>query len=251
VRVQGRLATPAGTAIDAQTVTVAVGGTVRSVETSDDGRYQVTVEDVQPADVENTSAVPVTARFDGSGTNLGDSRAETNVRMEVLDGAGDSATGGFLGASTIEILAGVGFGVLAVLAAWLWTRRETSTDESPAAVSTSQRAGTGSEERNQSQQWLAHARSALSANDAEAATIAAYAAIRRQLAERAELSDSLTHHEFLAACRANIEQLDQSALTAVAEAYERATFAAQIDSEAASAAVEGAAALLGSSETDS
>ncbi|MFC6861858.1 hypothetical protein ACFQGE_00090 [Halomicroarcula sp. GCM10025817] len=250
VRVNGRLATSEGIAVGAQTVTVTVGGTVRSVETSDDGRYQVTVDDVQPADVENTSAVPVTARFDGSGTNLGDSRVETSVRMKALGGSGDGSADGFLGTSTIEILAGVGLGVCALLAAWQWTRRETSSGASPADVSTTQHVGTESEERSQSQQWLAHARSALSANDAEAATIAAYAAIRRQLEERAELSDSLTHHEFLSACRANVEQLDHAALTAVAEAYERATFAAQIDSEAASAAVEGAADLLGSSETD-
>lgn len=241
--IRGRLTTTEGTAIEERTVTVAIGGTVRSIETTDDGRYQLTVQNFSAADVENASSIPVTARFDGSGTNLADSSAETSIRIPVTDTSSGFSTG--------TILAGAGLGSLALLFAWLWTRRDASSEESTPSAASSQRSPTARAEADQSEQWLTHARSALSANDAEAATIAAYAAIRRQLEQRANLSDSLTHHEFLAACKANLEQFDDSALTAVATAYERATFAAQVDSEAASAAVEGAANLLGSSETES
>ena len=240
--IRGDLATTDGTPIEERTVTVAIGDTVRSVVTTTDGRYQVTVRNLSAADIENASSVPITARFDGSGTNLADSSAKASVRIPVADSAG--------GISPVEILAGVGLGMVALLFAWLWTRQEESTRDTSTDVTATQSSAVARSEEEQSLQWLVQARDALAENDAEAATVAAYAAMRERLAQRADLADSLTHHEFLAACRTNIEQLDESALEAVAKAYERTIFAAQVDTEAASAAVEGAADLLGSSETD-
>lgn len=245
VRVRGRLTTADGESVSDRTVTVDAGDTTRSVVTNRTGWYRVTIANVSQPEQANQSVLSVTARFDGARTNLEASQATTTVNM------GKPASSGFALSETLsslQLLAVALLGGLAVVGAAVWSQRtETGDASDPAAVADAD-PGPSAEVQDRSQQWLDQARSALADDDAKSATVAAYGAVRGRLEEQGGLSNSLTHREFRRACEAQIEAADDVMFSTLANAYERATFTATIDTETAADAVEAAADLLSTSD---
>jgi len=247
VRVRGRLTTVDGESVSGQTVTVDVGDTTRSVVTNRTGWYRMTIANVSQPERVNQSVLSVTARFDGARTNLAASQSTTTVKI----GKPASASSGFaLGKtlSSLQLLAIALLGGLAVVGAAVWSQRTEAGDASDPAVVAGQDPGPSAEVQDRSQQWLDRAHSALADGDAKSATVAAYGAVRGRLEEQGGLSNSLTHREFRRACEAQIEAADDAVFSTLANAYERATFTATIDTETAAAAVEAAADLLSTSD---
>lgn len=249
VTVQGRLTTADGTPVPNQPVTVTAGSVTQSVETNGAGRYTATVDSGTSSSGANNSTLPVTASFDGEGTNLGASEARTTVTAPAGSGAsGSGATGGVggLADSTVAVLAGAGIVaiVLVVLGVRRW-RAETA-DEGPTPPAGSDESTDGTDEpdpKSPSERWLAEAQSSLAADAFGPATVAAYAAVRARLQREAEVPETLTHREFVVAAESALEADDHAALRTLADAYEAAAFGGSVDADAASGAVSAAAAL--------
>jgi len=239
VLVRGRLTTVDGTAVSRQSVTVSVGETVQSTTTNQTGWYQIAVRNVSTADTANQSVLSVVVRFDGDGTNLESARTETTVSVPNVsqngsegDGSGDAlvVVGG------IVLLSSLG-------ASLLWFRRNNdSTDAEPSPPTTATEPQTNGGD-SVTTPWLDHAQSALSDDDIEQATVAAYASVREHANREAQLPNSLTHREFLAACESAETDIDPATISVVADAYEQATFAPTLDATTATKAVEAAGDL--------
>jgi len=246
VRLQGRLTTVDGQGVSGQRVVVSAGDTTRSVVTNRTGWYQVTILNVSESQVSDTSAVPVTARFDEAGTNLNSSRATTTVSLprvvrESVDSSG-------IPLSSSQLLVGSLLAGLLLIGGVVWARREDSFNDptSHTAESTTQPAE--SETTEVPQQWLDRARSALADGDSQTAAVVAYSAVRSHMEDEKGLASTLTHREFRSVSEAELTDTDRAMLAAVSIAYEQATFTSTITTEMATEAVEAAVSLL--SRTD-
>lgn len=240
VVVEGRLRTASGTRIPNQSVSVAVGDTVQTVETNESGWYRASVRNVSGMAGDNASAVPVTARFDAAGGNLDSSRAETSIAVP-----GSESTGPLPWSETLSVAVGGGVVSLVVLAgAVVWIRRddgvETPEETAVTPASPDDRLGGPTP-----QQWLDDAETTLVAGDRNGAAIATYAAVRAGLGQRTDLPDTLTHTEFLAVCGTELDDIDIEALSTVVDAYERATFAGRIEPNEVRTALRAAKRLIG------
>jgi hypothetical protein len=246
VVVDGRLRTGSGEQVPNQSVSVAVGETVQSVETNESGWYRVSMRNVSGTTGDNTTTLPVTVRFDAAGGNLGSSRAETSISLPESDSTSSGETTGLLPWSeTVSLAIGGGVVSLVVLAgAVVWVRRDDG-------VETSEETAVTPESSDDSiggptpQQWLDDAETTLVAGDRKRAAIATYAAVRAGLGQRIDLSETLTHTEFLAVCGTELEDIDIEALSTVVDAYERATFAGHIESGEVRTALRAAKRLIG------
>ncbi|MDS0280770.1 hypothetical protein [Haloarcula onubensis] len=237
LRVRGRLQTTDGDGIGGRQLRLSLDGTNRSVTTNATGWYRLTVANASTLDGASNGTLAVQARFDGDGTNLGDSRAETSVALA-------SGAGGEADSSPPLVLGGVVVGVLVVAGVVGWSRRQRGRVSSEPGTTAPEPTPTGAETSAPSETWLDRARSALAAGDDERAIVTAYGAVRRHLDRDAGLAPTLTHREFVAAAEG--ELADDEALSTVATAYERTTFLGEPDSADAAAAVDAAAALLAS-----
>lgn len=246
IQVRGRLITADGQGVAGQRVIVSVGDTTQSLGTNRTGWYQVTMTDVSNPQTSNTSAVPVTARFDGSRTNLDSSQAMTTVNVAGVAGRGVDSSDSFLSAG--QLLIGSLLGGLMMVGGAVWARRRGSASDSAPPDTEAPTPSTAPEASNISQQWLERARSTLADENARGATVAAYSAVRSRLAQQGGLSDVLTHREFHTASEAQVEDADSGMLAAVSTAYEQAIFTASIDVETATEAVEAATNLLSDSD---
>ncbi|WP_178917795.1 hypothetical protein [Natronomonas gomsonensis] len=240
LEIEGRLRTESGTRIPDQSVSVAVGESVQTVETNESGWYRTSVRNVTGTADENASTVPVTARFDATGGNLQSSRAETTIAVP-----GSASTGLLPWSETVSLAIGGGVVSLVLLAgAVVWVRRddgvETSEETAVTPESSDDRLGGPTP-----QQWIDDAETTLVAGDHKGAAIATYAAVRAGLGQRIDLSDTLTHTEFLAVCGTEIDDIDIEALSTVVDAYERATFAGSIEPSEVRTALRAAKRVVG------
>ncbi len=234
IRIHGRLRTAdRGTGIGAQRIHLRFGDTNRSVETNETGWFRLRLSNISSTDSDGN--LSVTARFDGSGTNLQDSRAETTV---ILDSAGDAGE-----SQPPLVLAGLVLGVLVITGVVGWSQRQGSREVTNGSDAVSETTATTTSP-DVSREWLERARDALSTGDNERAVASAYGAIRHKLERDASLPTTLTHREFVGASEAALDETDSGALWTVAMAYERAAFEGSIDSTAAEEAVDAAATLL-------
>ncbi|WP_135306460.1 hypothetical protein [Haloarcula amylovorans] len=195
----------------------------------------------------------MTARFDGSGTNLGSSRAKATTTIEGDAGTGileigQPGDGGFgvpgLGGERLDIALLVGIGLLVLAGLGLWLRGGDSDTATTPDTSGQTEPSSNPDTPSLAQQWLAQAQAALANNDSKGATVAAYAAVRERLQRRADIPESLTHREFLTACADRVDTVEMRSLESLAEAYERATFMATSDTSTATAAIEAAQSIL-------
>ena len=237
LRVRGRLRTADGDALGARELRVTIGETNRSVETNATGWYRLAVSNASALDGAGNGTLAVAVRFDGGGTNLRDSRAETAVTLPSTTREEDSLMP--------LVVAGI-VGVLVVAGVVGLSQRQPEDETDETATPTPAPIPSDTPSSDQSMLWLDRARSALVAGDDERAIVAAYAAVRRFLEREASLSPTLTHWEFVTAGTDALSGDDTDALSAVATAYERSAFLAERDS---AAAVGAATALLPEPDT--
>ncbi len=259
LEVSGALTTSDGVGAGGQSVSLSLDGErLGTVTTGNDGRFATTVP-VSPD--EDGEEVRVEAAFDGTGSNLGSSQAETIVALELPAGTGDPGGGGASsgdpggalpgGTSPAEIVSenavpvgavlGAGALVLMLGAVW-WYRRlegeETSTDTVPDESPT-----TAERETNVLESLFDHATTHLESGDADSAIEASYSAVRRQFAATIDAGQALTHWEFYRAYRDASDSSDEEsesettedALRDLTEAYEQAVYSpgsVQIDDAA-------------------
>lgn len=249
VYVRGQLLTDSRAGIADQPVNVTIGETQQRVTTNQSGWYQLTLSNVSVATGSTASAVPVAARFDGAGTNLEDSQAQISADFSTfLVTDSTEANQDVL----LEIIATpltqqgplVAIVVLVVFSGALgWLRRYRNTKSSPQRTTSNPIEQQIQQVDNHGQE-LEIAQTALTDRNLDRAIVAAYAALRDYYEQQADIDESLTHREFIAACERELSETDSEALLTVANAYEQMTFSGVSDEAAASEAVEAATALL-------
>ena len=246
VVIEGQLRTEGGLRVPNQSVSVAVGESVQTVETNESGWYRTSVRNVTGTAGDNVSAVPVTARFDAAGGNLQSNRAETTIAVFSNDAPfGSPSTGPLPWSETVSLAIGGGVVSLVVLAgAVVWVRRDDGV-ETPEETASTPESSDNRLGRPTPQQWLDDAETTLVAGDRKGAAIATYAAVRAGLGQRIDLSDTMTHTEFLAVCGTELDDIDIEALSTVVDAYEQATFAGSIQSGEVRTALRAAKRLIG------
>lgn len=248
LRVRGRLTTADGDVVSAQPIQLTVGETVRSVKTNATGWYRLTVGDVSELVPGGNATVGVTARFDGTGTNLQSSQGRTTFTVQDVDIGSPSGSGVVSGSGqpTALLIGGLVCVLILSIAGMIgWSRRETdSASAATESIAGEADTSTDSGPDDQSGQWLERAHSALETADHERAVVTAYGAVRNRLEQAESLNPTLTHREFLAASGTQLLPAERAALSTVATAYESAVFRGDVDDTAAAAAVEAAAELF-------
>ena len=244
IAVDGRLTTADGQPLTNRSVRIEVAGkTMTAVETDSHGRYATTVRMPESVSNSDISAVNVTADVSGSGTNLEPARATTTVRLSEERGF---AVPSLSDLRRIIAKHPVAVGLLAVsviaiglLAGWVVRRRR---DWQPGDTATDDRPDPGTPGTDQSREVISSLLARASdrvVDDPETAIRAGYAAVRKRFGADA----AATHWEFYRQSREEAEQPD--ALRDLVETYEHAVFGHGVGDEAATEAVETAAALAG------
>lgn len=238
VLVRGRLETMNGTGIEQQPVSVTVGENRTSVRTNRSGWYRLSVDNVIAAEDGINSSVAVAVVFRGRGTNLDGARADTTVSVaprQAGNGDGHAVT-------NIVLVGIVGLGLLGAL---LWRTRDegSDADRSQQTPQTSTADSIESAELSV-QQKLSRARAALEDGNAESAVVAAYSAVREQVEGDIDTSNPLTYREFLTVAASTRDATNQSEMSILADAYERAIFAPSLEMATAKNAIEAAADFL-------
>jgi len=279
VAVSGRLAVDdangadGGTALAGQVVALSIDGTdLGTVETDANGTYRTTV--AIPASAAD-GRLTVTAAFDGTGTNLGGSTAES----EVVVPQPNAADGGTSDVNVRSVVVAGSLTVLLIVAAYVVARRRNSAwlrwlratllgikTESAASGSAGAAAsgvatvgertsGSGDESTEggeYSRSPLTRARSELAAGRPDEAAKVAYAVVRSRLSRSSGDPSSETHWEFYRRWRDD-GRVDEGNLRTVTESYETAAFAPdEVPSQAADDAVTASDDILdpGGAQTD-
>jgi hypothetical protein len=292
VRVTGRLRTAAGEPVPDRVIDMAIAGEeAGGATTNATGGFAVVLtipEDVDADEFENRS-VPVTASFAAPATNLGAASAETRVELPSgLLGKGGSPSGllgengslpgpglggGAVGAALSGLLGddgsllGLGFSWWAWLALLVLSlavagvtyavlsrrERESEDVDEPSPEVPTPAADTGeTADPPITASLLALASDRLEAGEADAATQAGYAAVRKRLAEQLDAGGG-THWELYRACTdADFPGERVEAVRRLVESYERAAFAPDsVPVETAREALSAAREALGERETAS
>jgi hypothetical protein len=260
VRVTGRLRTAAGEPVPDRVIDMAIAGEeAGGATTNATGGFAVVLtipEDVDADEFENRS-VPVTASFAAPATNLGAASAETRVELPSgLLGKG----GGLLGLGfswwawlALLVLSLAVAGVTYVVLSRRERERESEDVDEPSPEAPTPAADTGEPaDPPITTSLLALASDRLEAGEADAATQAGYAAVRKRLAEQLDAGGG-THWELYRACTdADFPGERVEAVRRLVESYERAAFAPDsVPVETAREALSAAREALGERETAS
>jgi len=219
ISVRGSLETDAGVPIDNETVDLEINNEqVDRVETDENGIFDhtITVPDTE------ADSVTIEATFDGSESNLESSNNERTVRIPR-----DEAPPSLLPFDMRDILlvSGGTITLFGIATAWLIRRDPVSDDERFSMMG----AGLPSdpEEAQQvSQDLLRSAGERVDAGAHEEAIILSYAAVRRRLGHRPEITDASTHWELYSSYVDS--DFDRSTeLAEIIQQYERVTFASE------------------------
>lgn len=251
VRVVGRLRTDDGIPVDNRSVEVRMNGrTLAVVQTGRTGVYDAVV--TIPEVLRDGDEVTVGATFDGSGTNLNQTRTADTLSIatptdrerfvnRAIDAVASAPWWMFLivGSALVPITYGLA-GRFGAKPEPIDAVTEPASGERSADLS-----GDAVEERGS--ELLSFAREQLDDGDPGRATHVVYVAVRRELGERFGLDRPLTHWEFFTSCRdAGLDEDGIEALRDVILAEERAQFAAGgVSAAVAERALEAAAALVG------
>ncbi|TMT87957.1 hypothetical protein E2L06_10785 [Haloterrigena sp. H1] len=247
ITVNGTLGTASGDGVAGETVQLRIDGTsVGTVTTGEGGSFG---ETVSVPDSISGSDVTVAVVYEGSGSNLAPTTAETVV---VIGQTGTQLptsvwlAGGFLAV----IAAGLGF--------W-WYRR--SATEIPSGGPADDRQSTldGTTATKKSSDLssdtvtplLERAHEQLTSGRPDDAARTSYAAVRRALAARMDKQGALTHWEFYRTYRSE-DVPDAELLHDITQGYERAAFGREsVSTDEASGILERARRLCGSDESSS
>jgi hypothetical protein len=234
--VAGTLQTRGGAPLPNQTVALRIGGrTVGRAVTNETGGFATAVG--IPDSVGNDSSVSVAAVHSSEEGNLGPSSAQGTLTVGSPGGpvSGRLLRFGALGLLTVAVLGGVGW--------WARSSADIPADfdafedddaavdeesESVEGAGNDEAVGEFSDVRDRAATLLDAANGALDAGDHDEAVVAAYGAVRRELAGDgiADPERPRTHWEFFAACReAGVADETLRRLEDLTETYERAAFA--------------------------
>lgn len=234
IDLSGELITVDGQAVADQPVSLDVGdGPVVVAETGGDGGFS-TAMDIDAVADEN---VTIIATFDGTGTNLVGSQADTVVVIDTATGLSTSWLFA-LGVLLVVTLAGTG---------WWYRRRASGVDDAPGEVEIDQPTSvTPSDTPTVADALLDAAIDRYSDESFDEAVVLGYGAMRLGLAGHLEDGRGYTHWEFLDAMAAvarenGLSEIDIERLETVTTAFERASF--QVDP----VSVEEATAVLDAS----
>ncbi|MFC7071778.1 hypothetical protein ACFQJ7_10050 [Halovenus rubra] len=245
LQVNGALTTSDGLGVGGQSVDITLDGErIGTVRTQSDGSF-ATIHPIMPD--EGGEKVQVGTTFDGTGSNLRPSQADTIVTLELVAGPNEpGGSGGPGGSGSLvddtsllnvvgenALLAGavLGAGVLGlVLIAARLSRRPDN--DGPGGDGTIRDPEPSAErETNVLDSLFDHATTQLESGDAESAIEASYSAVRRQFEATIDTGQALTHWEFY---RAYLDAGDKSeetgesdtedALRDLTETYERAVY---------------------------
>jgi protocatechuate 3,4-dioxygenase beta subunit len=250
IRVVGRLTTENGTPVANQSIQLRVSGrNVATVETDRTGVYRASV--VVPKSVRDRDAVAVAAAFDGQATNLRQASATDEVAL-LADAERTSIVERLVGSVTgAPWWAFLVFGSALVPIGYVLATRFGRDRRSEPASTTSRNRSMATEtevpDESADADLLRVARERLADGDPEAATHAAYVAVRSDLSNRFDAEGPTTHWEFFARCRsAGLDGDGLDALRQLVRADERAQFASEsLSADAAERAVEVGRRLVG------
>jgi hypothetical protein len=249
VRAVGRLTTEDGTPVANQSIQLRVSGrNVATVETDRTGVYRAIV--AVPASVSDRDSVTVAATFDEQSTNLRKASTTDEVALSAeaeRTSIAQRLVGSVTGAPWWAFLV---FGSALVPVGYaLATRLGHDRRPEPASVPSSDRSTAAETELPDpsADVDLQFARERLADGDPEAATHAAYVAVKGDLSNRFGAEGPATHWEFFTRCRnADLDADSLDALRHLVQADERAQFASEnLSVDAAESAVEVGRQLVG------
>lgn len=229
IRVDGTLVTEDEVALGGESVEIALDGAVsETVETTENGTFEETLNVTTEASGVTTEAsdVTVSVSYDGTG-NLAPSEAETVVSFASPPGEGRGLPSSMVLAVVVlggvSLLGGVG---------WWYRRRNrappepTTVDDRERGVSEEQPATDAVEETAVTESLLKQARDQLQSGHPDEAIQTGYAAVRQRLGTELSTPTTLTHREFYRTYRDEREADDDTvdALRTVTGHYERAAY---------------------------
>lgn len=246
IPVVGTLETANGTSIQNASIELAIAETtVQTVETNATGAFEATIEaPATAADAvgdNDSTAVAVTASFDGSDTAVESTSASGTVTIEEAEAGLDLE---------VVLLLGGGGVVLATIALLVWYLRRDDTAAGAASeepIATVDRSPGGS---SPDRSLLSAAVDAADAGRYDRAVLLAYDAVRTRLVRRGESSPASTHWEVY---REHADEIGlQKPFRRLVETYERVAFSphGSPDESTASAAVDAARGLLESMDAE-
>lgn len=247
VEASGAFETADGEGLGGRPIRLSVDGTtVETVRTDADGRFEATV-DASDATAADDGSVELVATYDSEGTNLGDARDETRVKVA----EGDGGFWGGLPAGRTALVAILLVGGLAILGSSASLRSsgfasgggvlgalpfgdgdeggetgdaESGRSEERDAADTDERSREIDEATRPSLETAAQRR--LDGGATDEAVVVAYERARRHLEREAGIDDALTCREFRDAWRRRRDGDDPrvEALERLTDRYERAAF---------------------------
>lgn len=252
IRVMGTLSTAAERGLSGRSIEIRLNSTtLENVQTRRDGSYVSTLE--LPSSVPRNATVTVRVQFDGRKTNLDSATNRTALSISARPPPDTSAGASGIVAGIVETLDLLGatssltiVAVLGLIAgAVLLARRYRATilriaETSPEPTSTAPDEPSITDapgdtfpvnlpevdENTTTPTLVELAEQHISQGDADAGTIASYAALRRTLATRVGPSGALTHWEFYSTCQDEVVEAETiDSLREATEAYEQAAFA--------------------------
>jgi hypothetical protein len=219
ITVRGRLQTADGKPVPAQSISIeTTPGATRVIQTNQQGAFELRLA-VPEAERE---MVDVRARFDGSGTNLESTSAQTQLE---LTGAGRTADGGPGATKALPVDAVLGslIGLLVVGAIFFAIRRRGNDGTSMATTSSSGSATAESDTAEKTAVLLRDASDQLEAGRPDTAVRLAFAALRTRVGQRSRIDGSATHWEVYHRALDSFS-FNQTLFRSIVEQYEQATY---------------------------
>lgn len=239
IAVSGSVDSTGGRPVEAVPVTIRIDETVvGTAETNRDGQF--TEQFAAPDSSEPGTRVAVEATFDESGSNLEPATDSTTVMLP--ESVSQSASQLGFDLTQIVLIALISLVCIIGALGW-WFRNRKSTSDQTASRDISR--STASEPDQKQRDLLAAATDHLNAGAYKTAATVAYAAVRRQLRDEVDISETATHWEWYQACVvAGIDS--RSELETLTQAFEKAIFAPDTggNADAANRAVSAADQLV-------
>ncbi|NHN46428.1 hypothetical protein G9464_02275 [Halostella sp. JP-L12] len=228
VRASGTLSTVEGIPVGDQSIEISVNGSVvETVRTDENGSYDLVLD--IPSSALEAGSVRLSAIYVDDETNIGDTRAEQMIAVEITKQGSthnESTTQGLLPSGWwISVFVALAV-LIAVGGIYLWRHRTTEVPTGTPSVESADSTSTTAEQPSGPDDILDTATAALEEGNGDRAIELAYGDIRHRLSESLDLPSVHTHWEFYQACESS--SLDKDAINTLerlTESYERAAYA--------------------------